>query len=318
MELSTIYMLIGFMCAAWSVVANDSIQTLGTFLSSNRDTIKWYWLWAATAAILVITLGYGWYVNGGDLAFGRLTKIPYTDDFTIWHAIAPCVLLFLTRYGIPVSTTFLVLSVFASEVVMSQMIVKSVLGYGVALVSAAIIWVVVSNIIDEREAVSSEKHKQYWRIAQWGSTMFLWSQWLMHDMANIVVYLPRQLDLSQVSMVLAVLVIFLGIIFYTGGGRIQDIVVSKTGTRYIRSATIIDLVFALVLFFFKEINDIPMSTTWVFVGLLAGRELAISYVHQRRFAKKKKVFPVLVSDFLKIMAGLGISVLLAMAVVHFA
>ena len=192
------------------------------------------------------------------------------------------------------------------------------MGYGVALVAAFAIWVVISNIIDERESVADERHKKYWRVAQWCSTMFLWSQWLMHDMANIVVYLPRQLDLTMVAGVISVLVVFLGIIFYTGGGRIQNIVVSKTGTRYIRSATIIDLVFAFVLFFFKELNDIPMSTTWVFVGLLAGRELAISYVHQRRFAKKKRVFPVLVSDFLKIMAGLGISVLLAMAVVNFA
>ena len=31
-------------------------------------------------------------------------------------------------------------------------------------------------------------------------------------------------------------------------------------------------------FSLKELNDIPMSTTWVFVGLLCGRELAMATV----------------------------------------
>lgn len=33
--MSEIYMLIGFALAAYTIVANDSIQTLGTFLASN-------------------------------------------------------------------------------------------------------------------------------------------------------------------------------------------------------------------------------------------------------------------------------------------
>ena len=32
----SIWMLVGFLLAAYSVVANDSLQTLGTYLSSNR------------------------------------------------------------------------------------------------------------------------------------------------------------------------------------------------------------------------------------------------------------------------------------------
>jgi hypothetical protein len=31
-----------------------------------------------------------------------------------------------------------------------------------------------------------------WFVLQWLSTGFLWSQWLMQDLANIFVYLPRQ------------------------------------------------------------------------------------------------------------------------------
>ena len=36
----SIWMLVGFLLAAYSVVANDSLQTLGTYLSSNRSTPK--------------------------------------------------------------------------------------------------------------------------------------------------------------------------------------------------------------------------------------------------------------------------------------
>ena len=42
MEITYIYMVIGFTLAAYSVVANDSVQTLGTFIASNSENFKWY------------------------------------------------------------------------------------------------------------------------------------------------------------------------------------------------------------------------------------------------------------------------------------
>ena len=58
-------------------------------------------------------------------------------------------------------------------------------------------------------------------------------------------------------------------------------------------------------------NNIPMSTTWVFVGLLCGRELAIAASSGR---KVKKVFPMVVKDFLKMLLGLAVSVLIILLV----
>ncbi len=69
----------------------------------------------------------------------------------------------------------------------------------------------------------------------------------------------------------------LAVIFYSKGGSIQKIVKEKTNTTDIRSATLIDFVYGIVLLFFKEFSQVPMSTTWVFLGLLAGREIAIRY-----------------------------------------
>ena len=90
-------------------------------------------------------------------------------------------------------------------------------------------------------------------------------------------------------------------------GKIQNIVLDKQNTRYVRSATIIDLVYAFILLFFKQYNDIPMSTTWVFVGLLCGRELAIATVSDGTYTLKN-VFPIVGRDFLKMMLGLLVSV----------
>ena len=44
MELTLVYTIIGFGLAGWSVIANDSIQTLGTFIASKSKWFKWYTL----------------------------------------------------------------------------------------------------------------------------------------------------------------------------------------------------------------------------------------------------------------------------------
>ena len=229
-----------------------------------------------------------------------------------YHAMAPAVLLLLTRVGVPVSTSFLVLSAFASTFVLEKMLVKSVMGYALAAVIAYAIWILLERVIDEKRDKVKQNHKRYWRIAQWGTTGFLWYTWLSHDMANIAVFLPRALSIEWMLFISVVFIVFLGYTFREHGGKIQKIVLEKTGTRYVRSATIINLVYAFILLFFKELNDIPMSTTWVFVGLLCGRELAISTVMKNY--KFKHVFPIIGRDFLKMMLGLIVSVGIVLAI----
>ena len=135
MELLSLYALLGFMLASYSVIANDSVQTLGTFIASNSEKFKWYYLAGAASLVLCGTLTYGWYINGGDITFGRLNKIPWIEP-QWYHAVAPAILLVLTRVGIPVSTSFLVLSAFASAFVLEKMLVKSIMGYALAAIIA--------------------------------------------------------------------------------------------------------------------------------------------------------------------------------------
>ncbi|MCA8905491.1 MAG: hypothetical protein KDA43_11860, partial [Hyphomonas sp.] len=174
--------------------------------------------------------------------------------------------------------------------VLISMLVKSALGYVVAFGVGVVVWVVISHTFERWVFRTREDLPwPYWVFFQWVTTSFLWSQWLMQDLANIFVFLPRQVTVTgsetHVAFPLATVVVgtlllavIQGYIFATRGGQIQQIVERKVNTVDVRAATIVDLIYGVVLLVFKEVNNIPMSTTWVFLGLLAGRELAISYI----------------------------------------
>ncbi len=309
MDYTLIFMWIGFILAGYSVVGNDSIQTLGTFLSSNEER-PWYVLWLFAGTILAATLIYGWMSYGGDVSYGRLDKYPLPDTFGWPYLLPPLVLMMLTRTGIPVSTSFMILTFFNPKN-LNDMVGKSLLGYVVAFGVALLLYFLITRAVEKRfiENPIKDRERTYWTIAQWCSTGWLWSQWLIQDFANIYVYLPRDRSSTQLVVSLVILLFLLAVIFYWRGGAIQKIVKAKTNTIDIRSATIIDATYGMVLYFFKELSNIPMSTTWVFIGLLAGREIAIRY----RLSDRKlglKTWKMLGSDLLKVAFGLAISIAL--------
>lgn len=312
-----IVMYLGFFMAAYSVVGNDVIQTLGTFLSSNEKR-PWWVLALFAGGLLTITLVYGWQLNDGDVSYGRLIgdggfedpryKSPVDKPGFGWaYLFPPVILLVLTRVGIPVSTSFMILTFFNAKN-LYDMVVKSMSGYLVAFFSAVILYMLITKALEKKfsENKPTDLEIKGWTVAQWCSTGFLWSQWLIQDFANIYVYMPRQIDLNTLVITIIVFWVLIGYIFYSKGGAIQSIVKSKTNTQDIRSATIIDLTFAVILFFFKELNNIPMSTTWVFLGLLAGREIAIKYFGYGSVGNA--TLQDVGKDLAKVFFGLGISV----------
>ena len=315
MDLHTVYMILGFVLASYAIIGNDAIQTLGTFLESNSKR-SWVTLWAFAGSIMSVVLLYGWYTNGGDVSYGRLARIPSLEVIEWYHVAPTFLLLILTRFGIPVSTTFLVLSVFASSTVLGKVIIKSLVGYAVAFGAAIFLWSLISKILEKKFIKSAKAgevvKKKRWIAAQWIATGFLWSQWLIQDFANIYVYLPRSLSLGTLLLSLALMLTMLAIIFRSRGGKIQKIIQSKTNTADIRSATIIDFIYAGVLFLFKEINNLPMSTTWVFLGVLAGREFALS--HRLQLDSLKNTFKMASKDLAKAFAGLAVSLVLILGI----
>ncbi len=312
--MSDIFMILGFALAAYSIVANDSIQTLGTFISSNSHR-RWWVLWIFISGVMVVSVTYGWWSSGtGDPSFGRLgaegKNIPFPEEFSWLFVLPPLCLVILTRYGIPVSTSLLVLTAFkglvgaqmgkdskGAEKLFASMMEKSLVGYAIAFVLGLVIFMAVLAVFERKvkaEIDSGETRKvgSGWVVFQWASTGFLWSMWLVQDLANIFCYLPRSLQPMGIALALTGMVLMQGYIFYRGGGKIQKVVLAKTNTIDVRSATFVDLLYGLVLLFFKmDILKIwpakmPMSTTWVFLGLLAGREVGLMIRLRHRTGKK--------------------------------
>lgn len=307
----------GFLIAAYAVIANDVIQTLGTFIASNRK-IKWWYLWAFAGSILTLTVLYGWYTNAGDVSYGRLSEIPFLNNMPWWYLLAPISLLVITRLGIPVSTTFMILSVFSSGQLIEKMILKSVFGYSLAFVVALVLYLMISKKFESPGSIrlmDKKKQRNYWLVAQWFSTGFLWSQWLIQDFANIFVFLPRKLQLPELLASLGVILLIMAYIFNAKGGKIQEIVNQKANTQHIRSATIIDACYGVLLYFFTILNNVPMSTTWTFIGILAGREIAISYLLRKK--ELKNTYRLIIKDFAKVNIGLMVSILIAYLIQFF-
>ena len=319
--LSDFYRIAGFLLSMYACVSNDIIQTLGTFLSANKKT-PFYYLWAFSVIVLVLTIGIGWIVNDGDMSFGLLTRIPVTEHYTFIYLLPPIILILLTRWGIPVATTFLVLSVFSvSDVsVIWMMLTKSVLGYVIAFIAAIIIYNIIGRPVERyfyytQKRSGDAKISKWWMAAKWCSTAFIWSQWLMQDSAKLFIYLPRKASVWELLFVLLCFTIFLGFLTYQRGGDIQKIVKMKTNVQDPRSATIIDVIYAFLLMYFINLNNVPMSTTWVFIGLLAGREIAL---YQRlRFESPKKMYKHIVKDLYKVTLGLIVSIVVVVMLTQF-
>lgn len=306
---------VGFALAGYSAIANDSIQTIGTFIASNEDK-KWWVLWLFIGGIFLATVFHSWYMFDGDVSNQRLAAKGFAQapsSFSFLQVAAPIFLLILTRMRMPVSTTFLLLSCFsASASAIGKVLVKSLSGYLVAFVGAIVVWLLLSKII--KKYFVGKPHKM-WTVFQWVTSGTLWSVWIMQDAANIAVYLPRSLSLGQFLGFALYIFFGLGILFYMRGDRIQKVVTEKSDVRDIRSASIIDFVYAIILYIFKIQSNIPMSTTWVFIGLLAGREIAMSFTDARGKGKPLGTSLKLVGkDAGYALFGLAVSVALAVAI----
>jgi hypothetical protein len=192
---------------------------------------------------------------------------------------------------------------------------KSFYGYVLAFALAILVWYILERFV--KNFLKGEA-KPYWMVLQWITSGTLWAIWIMQDAANIAVFLPRQLNVVEFAVYTGVVFFGLGIIFFLKGDKIQDIINEKTNVADVRAATMVDLVYAVILFYFKMYNNVPMSTTWVFIGLLAGREFAIALGKhgkaKSRSAWLERAFRLAKKDVWKAFAGLVVSLILAMVI----
>ncbi len=319
MELELIIGWIGFLMAVYSVMGNDApAQVLGTLIASHPNK-KWI-LWLGSSLILVAALVTSWQHYDRGIDFDRLTKVDekcvaasaqevaaiasgqlvakpckalndgqaetvyikkdMPPKIEWYYLLGPIGLLLLTRFGVPVSTSFMMLAMFSAGIVLEKIIIKSMVGYGLAFMIALLIWLVLGKLMEHFVSQKKPANMFMWRPLQYLSTGTLWWFWLSHDLANIAVFLPRQLSVVELVVVCVVCVTALGLIFRESGGKVHKFVFKGEQDMDIRVATLIDAVYAVLLFVFKEWNNLPMSTTWVFVGLMGGREIGRAIWHQ--------------------------------------
>ena len=254
----------GFLFAAYAAVANDSIQTLGTFIASNQDK-KWWVLWIFIGGVFLATHSYSYFfsdfvgafdssgnpigdgIADGDVSHGRLLAKGFEEAPQSFHFLqiaAPIFLLILTRLKMPVSTTFILLTSFAaSPAAVGKVLGKSLSGYVLAFFLGLIVFSLIAKLAKKH---FTGEAKFGWTIAQWITTGTLWSVWLMQDAANIAVYLPRSLSFGEFSGFAGALFIGLGLLLYYKGGRIQKIVTEKSVVTDVRFATLVDFVYCII------------------------------------------------------------------------
>jgi len=309
-------MWLGFAFAAYAAVANDSIQSLGTFIESNQKR-PWWILWLFIGSIFLVTVTFSWIYFDGDVTYQRLTNtdgssnFPHPENFSYFQLVAPLVLLILTRLRMPVSTTFLLLSVFSADTSgITSMVGKSVSGYGLAFVLSFVVWYAGYKVISRY--FSQRKTHPAWSVIQWFVSGLLWAVWVMQDGANIAVFLPRQQTGFQFFVFASTIFAGLGLLFYLRGDKIQRVVSEKVRISDVRAATLIDFTYVLLLIYKLFISTVPLSTTWVFLGVIGGREIAVSLSRTKKGRKHKvKAGRMIFRDFSYAMIGLIISVALA-------
>jgi hypothetical protein len=196
-------------------------------------------------------------------------------EFQYLQVVAPVFLLILTRLRMPVSTTFLLLNCFVTKgKTLVAMVIKSMQGYALAFGLSVLLWGALGPYMKRKFEESPQR--QVHRFQQWATTAFLWSVWLQQDLANIAVFLPRSLSGLELFGFLSFITFGLAVLLIQGGEKIQRVVDEKSNVDDTRPATVINALYAIILLVFKLQSRIPMSTTWVFIGLLTGRELSLT------------------------------------------
>ena len=304
-------MWFGFLFAGYSAIANDSIQTIGTFISSNRDK-TWWVLWLFVGGIFLATMITGYILNDGDVSWGRLSEFPQPQSLNYLQITAPVFLLILTRLRMPVSTTILLLTSFDPDGTgITSVLQKSIGGYFIAFGLAIFVWLTLGRAM--AKWFTGTPHPA-WTAVQWVTSGLLWAIWLIQDAANIAVFLPRQLSVLQFIVFAGSLFFGLAFLFFGKGEAIQQVVDEKSHVVDVRPATIIDLVYGIVLLIKTLDNTIPMSTTWVFIGLLGGRELAMGLTRSGEGRTVKQALLLMFKDILKVTIGLVVSLILAFSI----
>lgn len=257
----------------YNVIANNFVQTVGTFVTSSKNISKLN-LFLYLAIIFIFNVLLAWKSYDGRIHRGFLEEIEYKDSIRYSALLIPIILNLLTRFRIPISTTFLTLPLFSKTYNLTNIISKAFSGYFVSFIISFIIW----NLVYEKykKHLKSNDNYEFWKAIQYISIGVLWYSWLSTCMSSFLVFLPRKFNIRHLILFLFIGILLLVIIAKNGICNMEEIVEEKSDLKNIRSSVIFNITYSILLLVFKFNDRINITTTWLFLGLLDGRELSIT------------------------------------------
>ena len=271
----------------YNVVFNNSIQTIGLFIASNKNKGIFYNL-LFFSSIFVFTVLLSWFLTDREVHYHLLDTINYSR-IGLQFLLLPILLSFLTKKQVPLSATFLIIPLFADSSTISSMVNKTTVSYFLSLIGSLIIYKFLYTkyknlLVDEKSDTG-----KIWIVAEYVSTGILWFSWLTVSLCNFVIFLPRKFDIIDLILFSIVGIITLYCILISNGGEIQKIIDQKSDVKNIKTTVIFNSLFAFALLFIQHMDNIPITSTWMFLGILAGRELAISVTTKRLAGEKYRL-----------------------------
>jgi hypothetical protein len=306
--------LLAFGLATAAVIGNDALQTLGTFLAASRQRVPRGLQALFLCSVLCLVLLLGWSRGQGDPAWGRLDQLAEPARLTWVDLLPPLAVLGLTQAGAPVSTSFLLLTAFAPDH-LPTLLGHSLAAYGLALALGLAVYAALPGMPAEANPAEA-RLTSGWLVLQWLASGWLWSQWLIQDLANLYVLLPRRLDAGTMAATLALLCLAVTVLVLRDGGPIQALLERKSHSDDPRATALLTGLYGAVLFGLGQWSRLPLSTTWAFLGLLAGRELGLLLRGDGRQATSMpaSVAADLGTDLLRASLGLVVAVAVALLV----
>ena len=306
--------LLAFGLATAAVIGNDALQTLGTFLAASRQRVPRGLQALFLCSVLCLVLLLGWSRGQGDPAWGRLDQLAEPARLTWVDLLPPLAVLGLTQAGAPVSTSFLLLTAFAPDH-LPTLLGHSLAAYGLALALGLAVYAALPGMPAEANPAEA-RLTSGWLVLQWLASGWLWSQWLIQDLANLYVLLPRRLDAGTMAATLALLCLAVTVLVLRDGGPIQALLERKSHSDDPCATALLTGLYGAVLFGLGQWSRLPLSTTWAFLGLLAGRELGLLLRGDGRQATSMPASEAadLGTDLLRASLGLVVAVAVALLV----
>ncbi len=304
--------------SSYTVIGNNYIQTIGSFIVNNKQ--KSINIWIFLSISFIATTLISWFIYEGGVDYLLLKNIEYQKDLDIIIVLIPLLLNIFTKYGIPVSATFLIIPLFGTSNTIHIMITKTITSYFLAFMVSFFIWSFIYKNLTNIIKNTNEEVNKFWNIIEYITTGLVWIAWNILSICVFVVFVDRQFNIYELVIFNLIVIFILYLLINNSGGKIEKIIKEKRGSNNKKTTAIFNLLFAIILLYLQFFSNVPLTTTWVFLGLLAGKELAMTYVESNLFVSGRNMkasLAKIIVDLNKAVIGIVFSLIFVKIILFF-